>query len=173
MTSERPYPPKLVRDLMTVGVFTCQVDTKLEDLIIQMIEHGQEGAAVLDQEGHAVGAVTINELVKAYGMDAYKDSTAEDVMNPEVPQVPPDIPLNVAAQIMQDMGTRILFIMHNAGGIGYPAAMLTSDHFLRHMISKDKSDLIDLGVSAPRENPLDVFIKRREEAKRRNLDNSE
>lgn len=138
-----------------------------------MIEHGHEGAAVLDREGHAVGAVTINELVKAYGMEVYKDSTAEDVMIAEVPQVPPDIPLSVAAQIMQDMGTRILFIMHHAGGIGYPAAMLTYDHFLRHMVSKEKADLLDLGVSAPRENPLDVFIKRREQAKRRNLDNSD
>lgn len=170
MTSERPYPPKLVRDLMTVGVFTCHLNTPVEELIAAMLDGPHEGAAVLDSEGHAVGVVTINEMVKVYGIGAYQDQTAEDIMRPDVPQVPPDITLNAAAQIMQDMDTRIAYIMHNAGGIGYPAAVLTFDHFLRHMISKEQGDLVDLGVSAPRENPLDVFIKRREEARRKNLD---
>lgn len=170
MTSDRPYPPKLVRDLMTVGVFTCHLNTPLADLIEKMLEGKHVGVAVLDDEGHAVGAVTLNELVKAYGIGVFKDKTAEDIMNPEVPQIPPDIPLNVAAQIMQDMGTRIVFIMHNAGGIGYPAAVLTYEHFLRHMVSKEPGDLIDLGVGAPRENPLDIFVKRREETKRKNLE---
>ena len=42
-----------------------------------------------------------------------------------VAQVPPDIPLAAAAQMMRDKHLRAVFLMHNASGIIYPAAMLT------------------------------------------------
>jgi CBS domain-containing protein len=169
VSKERQYPPVLVRDLMTVGVFTCPIDTLLVDLVNVLVENEREGAVVLDKEGHAVGVVTQNEIVKAYSQDDYQDKTVEDIMNPNVPQVPPDIPLNVAAQIMQDMGVRIVFMMHHAGGIEYPAAMLTYKHLLRHVISKEKQDLRDLGISADRENPLEKFLIKRNQARRNNL----
>ncbi len=168
MSRERQYPPKLVRDLMTVGVFTCPMDTRLVDLVKILLENGLEGAVVLDQEGHAVGVVTLKEIVEAYSLNEYQDKSAEDVMNSKVPQVPPDIPLNAAAQIMQDLGVRIVFMMHHAGGIEYPAAFLTYKHLLRHITSKDEKDLRDLGVSADRDNPLELFKKKRDQARRNN-----
>jgi CBS domain-containing protein len=169
VSKERQYPPVLVRDLMTVGVFTCPMDTLLVDLAKVLVENGFEGSVVLDNEGHAVGVVTQTEIVKAYSQGDYQDKTVEEIMNPNVPQVPPDIPLSVAAQIMQDHGVRILYMMHHAGGIEYPAAMLTYKHFLRHLISKEEADLQDLGVGAERENPLEQFIKKRDQARKKNL----
>ena len=164
------FPPRLVRDLMKVGVFTCHADTPVVDLARVMFAKGHEGAVVLDHEGHAVGMVSRVELIKAYGMDSYQDKKAEDIMDPEVPQVPPDIPLSVAAQIMLDRGIRILFMTHHAGGIVYPAAFLTFDHLMRHIVMKDEADLEDLGIRAEREDPMSVYLKRREEAGKKNLE---
>ncbi|MFC1936907.1 HPP family protein [Chloroflexota bacterium] len=169
MSGEQQSDPKLVRDLMTVGVFTCQQDTPVVDLARVMQEKEIEGAVVLDKEGHAVGVVTYNELVAAYGLGKYQEQTAEDIMMPGVPQVPPDIPLGAAAQIMQDQGIRVLFLMHNAGGIIYPAAFLSYKHFLRHMTKREDDDLKDLGIHADRKSPMDYYLERREAARRKNL----
>ena len=89
-------------------------------------------------------------------------------MRDEIPQVPPDIPLTAAAQIMHDQKTRTLFIMHHAGGVVYPAAMISYQHLLRHLAAQDAADLKDLGIHAERQSPLEAFIERREAARKRN-----
>jgi hypothetical protein len=88
-------------------------------------------------------------------------------MRPDVPTMPPDIPLTAAAQIMQDMGVRIVYMTHHAGGIEYPAAYLTYKHLLRHLAARDEEELKDLGIKAEREAPLETFFRRRDEALRK------
>jgi CBS domain-containing protein len=165
--NEEITSPKLVRDLMTVGVPTCAPDTAAVDLTRMLLEKDLEAAVVLDAQGNAVGVVSHDELVLAYAHEAYADLTAEAIMREEIPQVPPDIPLTVAAQIMQDQNVRMLFMMHHAGGIEYPAAMLSYKHLLRHMAMKDEAELRDLGIEADRQSPLEAFIQRRDAARRR------
>lgn len=89
-------------------------------------------------------------------------------MSEGVPQVPPDIPLAAAAQLMVDNGWQIVFLMHNAGGIIYPAAMLSITHFLRHLAARSDDDLRDLGIKAERQPPAEAFKQRRDAARRRN-----
>lgn len=158
--------PKLVRELMSVGVLTCLLDTAIVELTNVLLEKDMEGVVVVDENGHAAGVVYRDDLVRAYAGGDYADLVAEDVMQDGVPQVPPDIPLSAAAQIMLDLGVRILFMMHHAGGIEYPAAMLSYTHLLRYLASNDGSDLGDLGIEATRELPLESFLKRRDEARR-------
>ncbi len=160
-------PPQLVRDLMSVGVPTCALDDSVVELTRWFLEKEIEGAVVLDEIGHGAGVVTHNELVKAYARGDYEQLTAQDVMRTDVPAVPPDIPLSAAAQIMQDLGVRIVYMTHHAGGIEYPAAYLTYKHLLRHLAARDGEDLKDLGIKAEREAPLEVFIRRRNEALRK------
>lgn len=167
MAEDKSTSPTLVRDLMSVGVLTCSTDTRIVELTRVLLEKELEGAVVLDDQGHAVGVVSRDDLVGAYAHGDYESLVAEEVMQDGVPQVPPDIPLPVAAQIMQDNGARFLFMMHHAGGIEYPAAMLSYSHFLRHLASEDGADLNDLGIKATREPPLDSFIKRRDDARSR------
>lgn len=167
MNEDLLSPPRLVRDLMSVGVPTCALDDPVVELTRWFLEKDIEGVVVLDENGHGAGVITHNELVKAYARGAYEDLTAEDILLAEVPQVPPDIPLTVAAQIMQDQGLRILFLNHHAGGISYPAAYITYKHVLRHLGARDVSDLRDLGIQAERESPIEIFIRRRDEALRR------
>ena len=159
--------PKLVRDLMSVGVPTCALDDSVVELTRWFLEKDVEGAVVLDENGHGAGVVTQNELVLAYAREDWQTLTAVKVMRPGMPQVPPDIPLTAAAQIMQDLNTRIIYITHHAGGIEYPAAYLTYKHLLRHLAAQDETELKDLGIEAERESPIETFTRRRDEALRR------
>jgi len=159
--------PRLVRDLMSVGVLTCSPETPVVELTRILLEKDLEAAVVLDDRGHAAGIVSRDDLVRAYASgDDVQDLAVETLMQDGVPQIPPDIPLTAAAQIMQDQGVRIIFLMHHAGGIEYPAAMLSYTHLLRHMAMENAADLSDLGIKADRESPLEAFIKRRDEARR-------
>jgi CBS domain-containing protein len=168
MVKDSPPLPTLVRDLMSVGVLTCCPQTPLVELTQILLDQELEGVVVLDQGGHASGIVAREDLVRAYGRGEYQELVAEDVMQDGIPQIPPDIPLSAAAQIMRDQDTRIVYLMHHAGGIEYPAAFLTYNHLLRHLAMDDLDDLRDLGIKAEREKPLEIFIRKRDKAKRNN-----
>ena len=152
---------------MTVGVPTCKHDTPAKDIARFLIEHQVEAMCVLDVEGHGIGVVGEQELVSAYGRDELDQLTAEDVMSEGVPELGADIPLTVAAQMMKDQGIRIAYMMHNSAGIIYPAAFISYRHILRHMAAKDESELKDLGLAAERKSPIEQFIARRDEARKR------
>ncbi|MEW5868235.1 MAG: CBS domain-containing protein [Chloroflexota bacterium] len=162
--------PVLVRDLMTVGVPTCAPETPLADIARFFVERGLEAVVVLNPaDGHALGVVSQEDLVRAYAHPQGQSLTAEQIMRDGMVQAPPDIPLAAAAQIMQDNGVRALFLVHHSGGIEYPAAMITYQHILRHMAARDREELRDLGMHAERQSPLETFIQRREAARSRNL----
>lgn len=157
---------RLVRDLMRVGVPSCAPNTPVVELAREFLEKSLEGVIVLDERGHGVGAVTRRELLYAFIDTETEGLCAEDIMRDDVPQAPPDIPLAAAAQIMEDHQVRILFIMHHAGGISYPAAILTDSHMLRLLAATNETELDDLGIRAQREAPLQAFYRRRDEARR-------
>jgi predicted transcriptional regulator len=166
--------PQIVRDLMTVGVATCSPDTPASHIAKILLEKNLEALVVLDHgEGHALGVVSQDELVNAFSRAQAANLTAEDVMRDGVPQIPPDIPLTAAAQIMRDLGVRALFIMHHASGIEYPAAFISYKHILRYLSALQggewhADDLADLGIQADRQSPLEVFIQKREAARQKN-----
>ena len=157
----------LVRDLMTVGVPTCKWETPIKDIARFLLEHHVEAMCVLDAEGHGIGVVGEEKLVAVYGKENFDSFKAEDVMSEGVPELSADIPLTVAAQMMTDKRIRIAYVMHNAGGIIYPAAYVSYRHILRHIAAKDESELRDLGLAAERKSPIEVFIERRDEARRK------
>ena len=163
--------PVLVRDLMTVGVPTCAPGTAVEEIAQLLAKNGWEALIVLDpEERHALGVVSQSDLVRVYAQGNPTGLRAEDVMQSSIPKIPPDIPLHAAAQIMQDNGVRALFLMHHAGGIEYPAAWITYQHFIRHLAAIDAGELHDLGIYASRESPLQAFIQRRDQARRQRKD---
>ena len=167
MSNEASPSPTLVRDLMSIGVLTCSEDTSIVELARVLLEQNLEEVVVLDDLGHAAGVIGRDELIRAYAIGEYKEMLAEEVMRDEVPQIPPNIPLTAAAQIMQDKGVRILYLTHHAGGIEYPAAMLSYKNMLRHMAMESEEDLSDLGIVADRELPMETFARRRADARER------
>jgi len=92
--------------------------------------------------------------------------TAEDIMSEGVPELPSDITLKLAAQLMRDKNIRVAYMNHNSAGIIYPAALISYKHLVRHLAAKDGSELKDLGIYAERKSPLEQFIERREEARK-------
>jgi CBS domain-containing protein len=165
------YPtsnPKLVRDLMTLGVATCNPHTSIKVIAKTILEKDLEAIVVLDDEGHALGYVGQEELVRAYSHGNYEHLSAQEIMTDGLPQIPPDIPIAAAAQLMLDQGLRVFFLTHHSGGIEYPAAVLSYKHFLRHLITEDAEEIKDLGIHAERIAPLDAFIDRRDAQKNKN-----
>lgn len=158
---------KLVRDLMTVGVPTCKWDVPIVDVARFLLEKNVEALCVLDAEGHGIGVVGADELVWAYAKEGYESLVAEDIMSEGVPELPADISLAVAAQMMRDRGIRVAYMLHNSAGIIYPAAYISYRHILRHMAAKDELELKDLGLAAERKSPIEIFIEKRDEARRK------
>jgi CBS domain-containing protein len=159
---------KYVRDLMTVGVLTCSADTPILEIARRLLDQALDDMVVLE-EGHAIGVISPAELIQALTRPNFDDLKASDVMRDGVAQTPPEIPLEAAAQIMLDLGVRSLFVMHHAGGIEYPAAVLSYRHLLRYMTASSVDDLKDLGISAQRQMPLESFIKRRDLARGKHM----
>ena len=158
--------PKLVRDLMTVGVPTCKVTAPVIDIARFLIENNVEEMVVLGDEGEGVGICGYKELVIAYDRDDVRELTAEDIMSEGVPELPSDIPLTLAAQLLRDKDIRVAYMNHNSAGIIYPAASISYKHLIRHLAAEDETDLKDLGINAERRSPLEQFIERRDEARR-------
>ncbi len=152
---------------MTVGVPTCKWDSPIADIARFLVEQNVEAMCVLDKEGHGIGVVGGDELVWAYAREGWESLVAEDIMSEGVPELQSDIPLTVAAQLMQDKGIRIAYMTHNSAGIIYPAAFISYRHVLRAMAAKDENDLKDLGHNAQRKSPIEQFIERRDEARRK------
>jgi predicted transcriptional regulator len=158
--------PKLVRDLMTVGVPTCKYSTPIVDIARFLVENNVEEMVVLGEEGEGVGVCGYKELVIAYDRENARELTAEDVMSEGVPELPSDITLKLAAQLLRDKDIRVAYMNHNSAGIIYPAASISYKHLIRHLAAEDESDLKDLGINAERKSPLEQFIERRDEARR-------
>jgi CBS domain-containing protein len=158
--------PLLVRDLMTVGVLTCPPETPIPELAQLLLAHDQDDVIVLD-EGKALGTVGQEQLVAALQRDDARSLKAIDIMREGIPQIPPDIPILAAAQIMRDLNVRTLFLMHHAAGIEYPAAVIGYKHLLRYLAAESPDQLRDLGIRAVREPPLEVFKRRRDLARLR------
>lgn len=162
--------PLLVRDLMTVGVPTCRRNTPVLEIARRLVEQDLEGVCVLDEEGNGIGVVGLEEVLAAFGREHLESLPAEAIMREGMPTLRPEMPLTLAAQLMRDQHTRIAYLTHNAAGIIYPAAYITYRHFLRHLAASDPSELRDLGIAAERKSPIQAFIERRDQARKRAQD---
>ena len=151
---------------MTVGVPTCKTTTPVVDVARFLIENNVEEMVVLGEEGEGVGICGYKELVTAYERDDVHELIAEEVMSEGVPELPSDITLKLAAQLMKDKDIRVAYMNHNSAGIIYPAASISFKHLVRHLAAKDEFELKDLGINAERKSPIEKFMERRDEARR-------
>ena len=134
---------KLVRDLMHIGVITCREDTPLVEAVRTLLREQLESLIVLNKHGHAVGMLTRPDVVAAYGrsgtsVEGYAPLIAADVMRPDIPEIPPNIPATVAAQMMLDQGVREAYLLHHDGGFGWPAAVFRFNDVLRHLAAESE-----------------------------------
>ena len=156
---------KLVRDLMHIGVETCQADTLLVEAVRTLLREELESFIVLDENSHAVGKLSRREAVAVFGVSAadmrdVKTLIVADVMRPDIPEVPPDIPATAASQIMLDRGIREIYLMHHGGGSSWPAAVLRFEDVLRYLAAESEADVADMGAGARRTSPIEAFMER-------------
>jgi predicted transcriptional regulator len=156
--------PELVRELMTVGVFTCTAETPIVDLVPYFIDKNLEEAMVME-DGNAIGVIGQDELVRAIENPEWRSLKVEDLMREDYLRIPADISLKSAVNIMQEKKVRAAYLMHNAAGNIYPAGILTYRHILHLLAAKTPEDLSDKGFSASRQSPLEAFIQKRDAAR--------
>ena len=123
---------KFVRDVMKIGVPTCELDTKLHEVAKIMMRDQADVVVIMDEVG-ACGIISQSDLVRAFPRN-YELLTAKDVMTTDrVVSIPPDSALTAAAQIMQDDKVHQVFVMHEHPGAGKPSAVVTMQAIVREM----------------------------------------
>jgi CBS domain-containing protein len=125
---------------MTIGVPTCKIHTPVVDVARFLLENNVEEIVVLGEEGEGVGMRGYEELVNAYERNDVRELTVEEIMTEGVPELPSDITLKLAAQLMKDKNIRVAYMNHNSAGIIYPAALISYKHLVRHLAAKDESN---------------------------------
>jgi arabinose-5-phosphate isomerase len=147
----------LVRDVMRVGVPTCREDTPLRDAARLLVERNVSALIVLDEDANMVGWLGEQHLARAIDRD-HAHLTAADVMREHVPEILPEIPAAAAAHLMLDRGLEQLFVTHHAGGIKYPAAVITLQDVCRIIAGMERAP--GVGVGAERPTAVDLFKHR-------------
>ncbi len=165
MTTLKENKVMLVRNLMHVGVMTCPADTTVAEATRILLDQNLESLLVLDNNGHTAGVFGKREAIKTYigqenNAGGWHTLTVADAMHPDILEVPPDIPATTAAQIMLDQDTRDIYLMHYAGGIGWPAAMFRFDEVLRYLGAESDAEVAAMGVGAPRKSGIEFFRDR-------------
>ena len=115
----------LVRDVMTIGVPVCR-DTETCGAALARLTG--DVVVALDEDGMACGWLTRERLTKAGG-----SQTVGEMMDEDIPTVPPDIPAEAAAQMMRDRGVNHLFLMHDWPGEPRPAAVISLETIERRL----------------------------------------
>jgi CBS domain-containing protein len=106
----------LVRDVMTIGVPVCR---ETETCAAVAARLSAEVVVALDEDGLACGWLTRERLL------AHPPSPVGEVMDEDIPTVPPDIPIEAAAQLMRNRGVAFLFLMHDWPGEPRPSAVIS------------------------------------------------
>ncbi len=123
--------PKLVRDLMKIGVPTCEPETRLSDVAKIMAREDADAVIVMDAYG-ACGVVSQTDLVKAFPRN-WELLTAKEVMTERIVSISPDTAAIAAAHLMMDEKVHQIFIMHEHPGPSRPSAVITMRAIVREM----------------------------------------
>lgn len=122
---------KLVRDIMKIGVPTCNRETRLPEVARIMAREDAEAVIVMDEFG-SCGVVSQSDLVRAYPRN-YDLLTTEQVMTEKIISIAPDVALTAAAHLMTDEKVHQVFIMHEHPGPSRPSAVVTQQALVREM----------------------------------------
>lgn len=142
---------------MQVGVPTCREDTPLKDVARLLVERNIAALIVVDEDANLVGWINEQHLAQVVDRN-HARLVAGDVMNEHVPEILPDVPAAAAAQLMLDRGLRQLFVTHHAGGVKYPAAVITLQDVIRIIAGMERAP--GVGAGAERPTAVDLFKHR-------------
>lgn len=122
---------KLVRDLMKIGVATCEADSPLTEVAQIMARDNVDALVVMDEFG-ACGVLSQSDLVRAYPRN-YELITAKEIMTDRIVGISPDVAVTAAAHLFTDEKVHQVYIMHEHPGPSRPSAVLTMRAVVREM----------------------------------------
>lgn len=132
--------PRLVRDIMKIGVPVCKRETRLPEVARIMAQENANAVIVMDEFG-ACGVVSQTDLVQAYPRN-YEILAAEQVMTEKIIEVGPEAPITVAANLMNAEHVHQLFLMHTHPGPSRPSAVITMRAILREMAGMEPEKIL-------------------------------
>ncbi len=121
----------LVRDLMHLGVITCETDTPLCDVARMMIDNKVHSIVVIDEEGEACGVISDLSILRAYGKD-FVNMKAEDVLKGCTITVSPNATIEEAVLEMLGKDVHHLVIMSERP-LRRPIGILATIDIVREM----------------------------------------
>lgn len=123
--------PKLVRDIMKIGVPICKRNARLPQVAHIMAMENADAVIVMDEFG-ACGVISQSDLIRAYSRN-YELLTAQEVMTEKIIEVAPEAPITAAANLMNEDKVHQLFLMHTHPGPSRPSAVVTMRAIVREM----------------------------------------
>ena len=128
---------KKIKDVMTRGVVTAEMNTTVRDVIKILSEENIHGVAVIAPDDEIVGVITDTDIINAVGEDLDK-LTADDIMSSNIKKIGPENTLRDAAEIMKkEKIHRLLITSKGYSGPDVPIGILSSTDIMRE-IAKEK-----------------------------------
>ncbi len=121
----------LVRDIMHLGVFTCDVQTSVNETARMMVDNAVHCVVVVDEAGEACGVISDWGLMRAYKNDV-KNMTAEDVLEGRTVTVRPNVLISEAIAIMQEKHIHHLVVMSEPP-LHRPIGVLAASDIVKEM----------------------------------------
>jgi len=121
-----------VRDVMSRGVITCNLDTPIEEVANRICKARATAIVVVDDLGEIAGIISRTDMARIF-VSAKPGRRAEDVMTANVITIVPNIPVQAAVQLMLDHKIHQLVIMHAKPALGRPVGILSMDDVVRIM----------------------------------------
>ncbi|RLI93983.1 MAG: hypothetical protein DRO92_03475 [Candidatus Altiarchaeales archaeon] len=100
-----------VKDLMTHGVVTIQMDVSILDVVKLLVSENIHAVVVVSDDGEAVGVISEIDIVKSFDED-FSKLMAKDIMSRNLKTVREDMKISDAAKIMKNNRIHRLLILN-------------------------------------------------------------
>jgi len=124
---------KVLRDVMTRGVVTVQMDATVKHISKLLSGCGVSAVAVVGHEGETMGIVSDMDILKIIGKENWENYRAESIMSSKVESVKATSTLCDAARIMKQKHIHRLLILseQGVGASQRPVAILSASDIVR------------------------------------------
>jgi predicted transcriptional regulator len=146
---------KLVRELMHVGLHTCELNTTLGQVAVLLTQNHIHALVVVDQENHPLGIISDYDLlagewlaVDSQDLRTMRKLTAGDLMSSPIASVEAETTLKVAARILVEKDIHRLLVTENGIAMGiistsdFVASLAREEKPLRETVADVMSDSI-------------------------------
>ena len=139
---ESVFPPaedRRVRDLMHVGVLTCEQGATVDQITRMLLDQHIHAVVVVDGQGEAVGVVSQTDLVLArQGREpvAFRAMTAQQIMTSNLVTCEPGTPVTEAVTTMTRLRIHRLVVTGGSGG-RKPVGVVSMTDVVRSMMGEE------------------------------------